>query len=132
MPRKKVVRLRPARKLVMVAPFRAYESERDELKKRAAEAGLSLNRYLIECGLIPKITPDPMERVCREEAIFRVHVAGTRLEKLLTNLKSTGPESLISQVQELLQETRSALNLLKTVYAVPQEMIEKAADQKKI
>lgn len=93
---------------------RAREAEHQSLKERAAAANLSLNDYLIECGLSIGYDPDPRERELRERAVFEIRKAGYNLDRLVKRLGKGGASD--EQVENAAREIAQAVQLLTKVY----------------
>lgn len=88
------------------------------LKQRAAAAGLSLNAYLIECGLSEQHRPDPASRAARERAVFELHEIKMQLEHLAhtLTLSSVTDEKLRKQFFQALNSVIGAALLFEESY----------------
>jgi hypothetical protein len=94
--------------------IRAKGEERERLKKRARAANLTLNDYLIECGLTTATPPDPRERELRERAVFEIRKVSFNLDRIAKRLNRGG--SGAEQVQAAIRETAAAVEIVATAF----------------
>jgi hypothetical protein len=93
--------------------IRAKGDERERLKKRARAANLTLNDYLIECGLTTGNPPDPRERELRERAVFEIRKVSFSLDRIAKRLNKG---SAGDQVQVAIRETTAAVEIVATAF----------------
>ena len=67
--------------------IRLTPAEKRQLGARAADAGLSLSRYLVEAGLADR-APSPEDRAHRERALFHVRKVGVNLNQIARRLNA--------------------------------------------
>ena len=96
-------------------PVRMTPDENSRLKERANQAGLSLSRYLVECGLItgPSTYED---REQRERALMEIRRVGNNLNQVARRLNgrtgtinSQGVEQVLAELSDALQQLRALL-----------------------
>ncbi len=87
---------------------RVTEAERRQLRQRAAMAGLSLSRYLVEAGLRNCPPPSAEERAQRQRAIFHAKKIGTNLNQIAHTMNADGVVPP-AELREALLATAQAL-----------------------
>lgn len=87
---------------------RLGEQELVVLRRRAAGAGLSVSRYLVESGLRGCPPPSAEDRAQRQRAIFHAKKIGTNLNQIAHQLNADGVVPP-AELQEALLATAQAL-----------------------
>jgi hypothetical protein len=82
-------------------------AERRQLGARAAAAGLSLSRYLVEAGLADRVST-PRDRAQRDRALFHLRKVGVNLNQIARRLN--GQQAVPpATVEAALRAARQAL-----------------------
>lgn len=94
-------------------PIRVTEAEYERLKERAKKAGLSVNRYLIECALGVRFKPDAKERELYERADFELRKGVYKLSQMYM---TDGMPIEKEKLEKALNELTEAREMLKKCY----------------
>jgi uncharacterized protein (DUF1778 family) len=101
---------------------RLTDDEYEEITERAKTAGMSLSRCIVEHALADSETflkneaPDDDCLMEREFAIFLVACAGVKLNDIARRLNAQRGTINLNEVEEVLLETKSALEGLAILY----------------
>ncbi len=93
---------------------RTKKDERDCLKQKARAANLTLNDYLIECGLNGDAPPNPRERELREHAVFEIRKVSYNLDRIAKRLNGGSGSS--EQVQKAINEAIAAVKMVTEAF----------------
>ena len=99
----------PARTYEHRFPIRAKADEVQRLKAKAKVSGLSLSRYLVECGLASSGQPDPEGRERQERAIFHLRKTLTSINQLVGTIKAHPSRLSASKVLEKVEAVSAAV-----------------------
>lgn len=95
---------------------RPTEDQLRRLKGRAAAAGMSINQYLLACGLDDGYVPSREELELREEAVFQITWAVHELSKINYRLDRK-TEVAGEQLQAALDHVSKAADYLGVAFA---------------
>jgi predicted DNA-binding protein len=101
-------------------PVRMTPEERSRLEEIVKDTGLSLSRYLVECGLTRDV-PDHEDRQQREIALREIKRVGNNLNQIARQLNLQDGTVSHKEVQQTLVTLRHVLEQMGTLWQQPSQ-----------
>jgi predicted DNA-binding protein len=99
-------------------PVRMTLEEKTRLEEIARDTGLSLSRYLVECGLT-KDVPDQEDRQQREIALREIKRVGNNVNQIARQLNLQDGTVAHGEIAQTLATLRQVLEKMGTLWQQP-------------